>query len=757
VVNVDSEEVSVQGQPDAAQTNLNILDLASILQSLSQNRRTGTLKVTRRGDESALFYMRDGLLRLASASSPDINLLEEAMLKFRRLSRPDLDEARQAYVESGESMIGFFAHQERLDERELKGQLASLVFERGAEVLFWKDVHCEFFPERLLEPDLSSELADFGQVTPVDGILLEAARRADEWERIQQAFDPNKEVFELVRELPEHLTSPVQRELAAMIDGDRDVSELADASGYSLFHTSAMLLEMVGNGYIQARSADQLMILGSAASAQGNWRKALKLYQRAGALDRKRVDVPERLAAAYEALGDLDNAKLHLEAMAKDRIAVSKFADAARACRKLVEIAPDEVEHRARLFKCLQETDDRDELSAVGRKLVLLYEEQGILDRALEVLAKLKKIFDDDAELVEIDARIRLATAERTEALIEYEKLADSYIAKGELENAIRTFRKIVEEIDEECLEARLQMAECLIQLERIDEAVAEYTKLADILMRTGVFDAAINVPFVLKVHRRVAELDPGNTSSREWLAESFAKQGNRDQAISEFDELMSIHQSAENRQGLVATLQRVADLFPDVLHYREWLAECYLEEEGGRDKAKPEFQELLRAAWQQEDFETGVRVAERLLELEPFYMEAHVLLGESLLGKGDKPAALEKMLSVAMMYMGAGMIKEAKEVLVESLEYDSNNVDAHRFLAAVLEERGSASEAARHYKFAGLLSLEAENFGSARNYLELARDLGSSDSEIEEALGRLSPGSSGNRPLSKKEEVSDA
>jgi tetratricopeptide (TPR) repeat protein len=354
------------------------------------------------------------------------------------------------------------------------------------------------------------------------------------------------------------------------------------------------------------------------------------------------------------------------------------------------------------------------------------------------VISALRERSPEDPDLTEMEARIRLAAAERTEALIEYEKLADSYLARGELERAVRTFRTIVEEVDEECLEARLQMAECLIQLKRIDEAVAEYTRLADILTRTGVFDGAVNLPFVLKVHRRVAELDPSNTSSREWLAESYAQQGSRERAIAEFDELLAIYQGAGNHDKLVATLQRIAGLFPDVLNYREWLAECYLETDGEQERAKPELQALLRAAWQQEDFETGVRVAERILELEPFYMEAHVLLGESLLGKGERGAALEKMLSVAMMYVGAGMVKEAEEVLREVLEHAPDNTEAHRFLAALLEERGAREEAAGHYKRAGLLSLEADNCGSARTYLRLAAELGGEDPEIQAGLARI-------------------
>lgn len=738
MANVEAEEILTGGEEAGVESDLNILDLGSILQALGVNRRTGTLKVTRPSGEYVLLYFREGHMRLVSSATPGLDLLEEAMTKYRKLTREDLAEARQAAQSSGRSIVEVFAAQERLQERELERLMVSLVVERTTDTLAWKDVRCEFFPDRLLEPELSPALAEFSQGVVVDGVLLEAARRADEWDRIQQTFDPVREVFDLVRELPEHLSEPAERELAALVDGYRDVSEIVEASGLTGFEARRTLMEMANNGYIQARRAGQLIQLGGTASAKGDWTKALKLYLRAQAMDRTRSDLPVRIAAAYEALGNLDEARSQLLKYVRESMAGSRYMEAGRACERLVEIDPEEPEHRARLFKCLLETSDQDQLISVGRELVVMYESRGVLDRAGEVLAKLRALLPDDYELTEMDARIRLATAERTEALIEYEKLADAYLERGEIGDAIRTFRKIVEEIDEECLEARLQMAECLIQVERTDEAVAEYTKLAEILSRTGVFDDSVNLPFVLKVHRRVAELDPENTSSREWLAETFAAREDREQALAEFERLLAIYEQAENDGKIVATLGRLADLYPDILEYRERLAGYYLKEEGGREKAKAELQGLCRAAWQQEDFETGARVAERVLELDPFYMEAHVLLGETLLARGEKDAAVEKMLSAALMFMGAGLLEEAEEVFKEVLKTAGDSVDAHRFLAAILEARKSPMAAAMHYKRAGLLSLEHTDFGMARTYLEYGLELNPDDAESAEALEGL-------------------
>ena len=146
----------------------------------------------------------------------------------------------------------------------------------------------------------------------------------------------------------------------------------------------------------------------------------------------------------------------------------------------------------------------------------------------------------------------------------------------------------------------------------------------------------------------------------------------------------------------------------------------------------------ICRAAWQQESFALGTRVAEKLLEMDPFYMEAHVLIGEVLLARGEHEAALEKMLSAALMYMGAGMLEEAETVLSEIVQHDDGSIDAHRFLGAILEEREASEAAAEHYKKVGRLCLGRYDFGTARDHLLAARELKPGDPEIDEALGLL-------------------
>jgi tetratricopeptide (TPR) repeat protein len=724
-------------QQNGARSNLNILDLGSISQSLAQNRRTGTLHITGRGGRDVYVYFKTGFVRLVKNAISERDLLAEAVFRSKRLNLIQLGQAQETCQQLGGELFDYLVSEGLFEKNNLQAMLGAEVVEVLSSVMVWQDVHCEFHEDTALEPHLSPALIERCPAVPVDGIMLEAARRADEWERIRRVFDPAREVFALLHDVPED-NSQEDVDVSLLLNGERDVSEIDKLSPLSWFQVCTALLRLASSGYVQALGAAELLQLGEKASAQGDWSKALRVYGRAHSIDRKLPGLAFGLATAYQSVGKIDAAESVLIEYIDECMRTEVFDEAEQACRRLVKCSADKPDHHARLFRSVLRIGDTEKLAVSGKNLVAAYEKAGTLERAAEVLSRLREMFPNDVEIAESDARIRLATAERTEALIEYEKLADSYVESGDLENAVRVFRKIVDDVDEECLEARLQMAECLIQLERVDEAILEYEKLAAILSKTGVFEGNVNLPFVLKIHKRVVELSPENTFSRHWLAKTYASRGEREQSIAEFDKLLGIYEKTGDGKNVVSTLELLAEFFPDAIAHREKLADCYLNEEGGRGKAQIELQDLCRAAWEREDFIAGERIALRLLDLNPFNMEAQVLVSEALLGKGETELAVEKMLSVALMYMGANQLEEAEEVFKEALKHVGQSVDAHRFLGAVLDERGKQREAAEHYKQVGLLSLENADYGMARTYLEGAKAVLKQDSEIEEAIKAL-------------------
>lgn len=715
-------------------SGLGILDLASLFQALAANRRTGTLRVSGGAAGEAYVYFLNGCPRLADSAQPDSSLAEDAVVKARLLSRDDLRALREEARRTRRSPAAVLLSGERVPLDQLRGLLVRQILERCSEVMTWKSVQCEFFADQVM--GLDEDLAGFSPGIPAEGILLETARRQDEWKRIRAAFEPASDVFEAGR-APES-AGDARRELLGLVDGYRDAQEIAAASSLNAFECCRELHDMLELGLVRTAGTGDLARIGDLAVAEGDWAKALRLFRRAYEKDASRVDLLAKLAAACEGLGDVAGAREHLLAFAARCMEASRFGEAVRACRRLVELAPDDAECRARLFRALLATNERGELRACGLGLADLHEKARAVERAAEVLARLRELFPDDTEIGERSARVRLAAAERTEALVEYEKVAESYMERGDLEAAVRAFRKIVEEIDEECLEARIHLAECLIKLERPDEAIAEYQKLAAILSRTGVIDEVASMPFMLRVNRRIAEIDPMNVASREWLAETYAGRRDRRSSLEVFDQLLAIHEDSGDRGRLIAALRRIGELFPDELGYRERLAEAYAADRETHPKAQAELVELCRIAWETEEFVLGVRVANRLLALNPFHMPAHILLGEAMLAREDRAGAVAKLLDVSRGFITAGLHGDAEEVLRAILRVDEGSAEARRLLAGVLAEHGDPEEAAANFCEAGIMDLAEKNYGLAGECFRRALRLKPDDVRAQQLLKQL-------------------
>jgi tetratricopeptide (TPR) repeat protein len=274
--------------------------------------------------------------------------------------------------------------------------------------------------------------------------------------------------------------------------------------------------------------------------------------------------------------------------------------------------------------------------------------------------------------------------------------------------------------------------------MSRTDEAVGEYHKMAAVLARTGVIAESAKLPFVLRINRRIAELDPANTSAREWLAETYASRKDQKNSLACFDELAGIHERAKNGRKLAATLRRVVELFPKDLAHRERLADCYLAEHENREKAKAELGALCQVAWEQGAFDVSFRAAEKLLELDSFHMPAHMVAANALLGKGDRAGAAERLFQVAQAFAAVGLSADAAEVLRATLRIDAGRAEAHRKLARILDRDGDAASAIEHYRQAVRLELDATNYGLARSCLERILQLDPGDTEAAGLIKRL-------------------
>jgi len=131
--------------------------------------------------------------------------------------------------------------------------------------------------------------------------------------------------------------------------------------------------------------------------------------------------------------------------------------------------------------------------------------------------------------------------------------------------------------------------------------------------------------------------------------------------------------------------------------------------------RANDEAEELYDVACEVETSspDQAREVYERLLEIDPDHVDAHVNLGR-LLHEDGAPAAAEKHYrravdldpdhEIAAFNLGValedlGRFKDAIDAYLRALELDPQNADAHFNLAGLYERRGEKAAALRHLK----------------------------------------------------------
>jgi hypothetical protein len=188
-----------------------------VFQLLDLSRKTGMLRVKSelRNDDGVVYF--------------DKGRVVHARIKSRPVEIPE-------------------ATTERELERLMRRQIETVVF----ELMSWREGMFSF-EER--------ELGDVGGKKRIqvatESLLMEGARRIDEWSRIADKI-PNLAVVPILASVsPEHETQldllPHEWEVLTMIDGERDLRAIAGALGRSEFEVAKVAYGLVTTGVIEIR------------------------------------------------------------------------------------------------------------------------------------------------------------------------------------------------------------------------------------------------------------------------------------------------------------------------------------------------------------------------------------------------------------------------------------------------------------------------------------------------------------------------
>lgn len=225
--------------------------LAEVIQIIGQGRKTGTLSVE--GERETIWvYFKDGKAVFATPS----NLREQLgtiLLREGKITQEQLELALRAQkkmraegnpVRLGTILVAVEAVDRATLEEKIKHQIKESIYAAIGE----RAGRFRFFPEL--------ELGDEDVLVSMDveHIILEGARRIEEWGQIKDVIRSNREVY-IINPNPTAGGSikltPQEWRVVSLLDGRRDILAVAEAAGMSRFEVCRLIYGLINMNMVR--------------------------------------------------------------------------------------------------------------------------------------------------------------------------------------------------------------------------------------------------------------------------------------------------------------------------------------------------------------------------------------------------------------------------------------------------------------------------------------------------------------------------
>lgn len=224
--------------------------IQDVFQLLDLGRKTGVLRVTSELRQTTAAVSFDQGKVVAATLGKNPQRFGARLVRMGKISAKDLDRALALQEKGDGRRLGdVLVSLGAISRRELDRQLKAKIEETILELLGWTEGHFRFE-----EGAPSEALVETPVRIPTEGLLMESARRLDEWSRIE-AKVPHLRV---VPRLPPPETPangkldlvPFEWEVLAAIDGQRDLHALADTLGRSEFDVARTVYALAAAGVV---------------------------------------------------------------------------------------------------------------------------------------------------------------------------------------------------------------------------------------------------------------------------------------------------------------------------------------------------------------------------------------------------------------------------------------------------------------------------------------------------------------------------
>ncbi|MEP6493041.1 MAG: DUF4388 domain-containing protein [bacterium] len=230
----------------AIRGSLKEASLPDVLQLLSMGKKTGCLSVAHRNNFGYIYFDKGRICYASVVNRRD--RLGDMLVKNAVITQAQLDGAIGLQDRKRDKRVGeLLVESGALSLQELHAAINVQIQEAVYYLFTWNQGTFNF------EADVLPDQADHVVSINPESLLLEGARRVDEWGLVEKKIPTFDIVFEVDRTRvisSDAELIPEQRAVLNLVDGLRDVHEIIDASGLVEFEVGKALYGLVTAGFI---------------------------------------------------------------------------------------------------------------------------------------------------------------------------------------------------------------------------------------------------------------------------------------------------------------------------------------------------------------------------------------------------------------------------------------------------------------------------------------------------------------------------
>lgn len=216
--------------------NLKTMELTELMQWLSQSKKTGTLVIDNGQVKKEVTFQQGKIV--SSASTDPKEYLGHFLVSHGFITETELSNAIEMQERTGMLLGKILVTIGAISEEDLN-RLLRLKAEEGIYDIFkWDEGAFRFLDGELPEKTFIPLHLD------VTGIVLEGARRVDEWQRIREVIPSTQAIPVAVAEpLDDESLPPGARKVLKQVDDQRTIEEIILQTHSSEFHVCRILFE----------------------------------------------------------------------------------------------------------------------------------------------------------------------------------------------------------------------------------------------------------------------------------------------------------------------------------------------------------------------------------------------------------------------------------------------------------------------------------------------------------------------------------